>query len=237
MLFWRYCKDMQTSYFGYFGHAWLHTPKMIVSTCTRLWCLSVCKKQTSSFTSFLRYYILKNPAVWLADSILIHTITWELEFCQIWDWWWNINNNISLHFRLFPRKSDDKIFQKIPKPYFGAILSPLCQTLGKNEFSWKAGLCQFLDIPIIYHRAKNQKKLMSHFRENAELTNRHRQWWFYWILCRKGVQQLLISCVIIINCLFQIKILLPHVLLILLIPIYFITSTGFYHLDESDSEN
>ena len=69
MLFWRYCKDMQTSYFGYFGHAWLHTPKMIVSTCTRLWCLSVCKKQTSSFTSFLRYYILKNPAIWLADNI------------------------------------------------------------------------------------------------------------------------------------------------------------------------
>ena len=69
MLYWRYCKDMQTSYFGYFGHAWLHTSKMIISTCTRLWCLSVCKKQTSSFTSFLRYYILKNPAIWLADSI------------------------------------------------------------------------------------------------------------------------------------------------------------------------
>ena len=24
MLFWRYCIDMQTSYFGNFGHAWLH---------------------------------------------------------------------------------------------------------------------------------------------------------------------------------------------------------------------
>ena len=30
MLFWRYCKDMQTSYFWYFGHAWLHTPKNIL---------------------------------------------------------------------------------------------------------------------------------------------------------------------------------------------------------------
>ena len=69
MLYWRYCKDMQTSYFGYFGHAWLHTPKTIKSTCTSLWCVSVCKKQTSSLTSFLRYYILKNPAIWLADSI------------------------------------------------------------------------------------------------------------------------------------------------------------------------
>ena len=33
MLFWKHCKDMQT-YFGYFGQTWLHTPKMIVSTCT-----------------------------------------------------------------------------------------------------------------------------------------------------------------------------------------------------------
>ena len=28
-------KDMQT-YFGYFRHAWLHTPKVIVSACRRL---------------------------------------------------------------------------------------------------------------------------------------------------------------------------------------------------------
>ena len=39
MLFWRYCKDMQTSYFWCFGHAWLHMLKMIVSTCRRL-CMS-----------------------------------------------------------------------------------------------------------------------------------------------------------------------------------------------------
>ena len=44
-LFWRYCKDIETSYFGYFGHAWLNTHKihkMIVSTCRRLRCLSAC---------------------------------------------------------------------------------------------------------------------------------------------------------------------------------------------------
>ena len=28
MLFWKYCKDMATFYFGYFGYAWLHTSKM-----------------------------------------------------------------------------------------------------------------------------------------------------------------------------------------------------------------
>ena len=35
---------MQNTYFLYFGHGWLHTPKMIVSTYRRLWCLSACQK-------------------------------------------------------------------------------------------------------------------------------------------------------------------------------------------------
>ena len=52
-----------------------------------------------------------------------------------------------------------KVFKKSKKPYFGTSLD----TLGKNEFSWEKGLRQILDIPIIYHRAKNQKKLLSHF--------------------------------------------------------------------------
>ena len=33
-----------TSYFWYFGHALLHTPKMIVSACRILLCLSACSK-------------------------------------------------------------------------------------------------------------------------------------------------------------------------------------------------
>ena len=59
-------------YCGCFGHALLYTTKMIVSTCRRLRCLSTCQKQNSSFTSSLRYYILKNPAILLADSIWNH---------------------------------------------------------------------------------------------------------------------------------------------------------------------
>ena len=135
MLYWRYCKDMQTSYFGYFGHAWLHTPKIIKSTCTRLWCLSVCKKQTSSFILFLRYYILKNPAIWLAVPI------WGLEFCQIWDWWWNINNNISFHFRLSSRKTNDKFFLKIQKePILGpfwALFTRIWAKMKRKTPNWR----------------------------------------------------------------------------------------------------
>ena len=70
MLLWRYCKDMQT-YFGYFGYTWLQSTKMIVSPCRMLHFLSACKK---SCTFFLRYYILKDRVIWLADSILTHNL-------------------------------------------------------------------------------------------------------------------------------------------------------------------
>ena len=57
-----------------------------------------------------------------------------------------------------------KLFLKNPKrTYFGAILGPFYPNLNKNKFSWKKELCQFLEIPIIYHCAKNYKKLLSNF--------------------------------------------------------------------------
>ena len=80
-------------------------------------------------------------------------ITEDPGFCQIYDWCCNINNNVGFHFILFPRKTNDKISQKIQKPYFGTILAFFAQT-------WI--FCQFLNIPIIYHGAKNQKKLVWH---------------------------------------------------------------------------
>ena len=55
-----------------------------------------------------------------------------------------------------------KFFKKSKEAYFGAIFGPFFPNLGKNEFSWKTGLCQFLNIPIIYDCAKTQKKLMTH---------------------------------------------------------------------------
>ena len=70
---------------------------------------------------FLRYYILKNLAISLVLSILAHIS--KTSILPDMDWWWNINNNISFHFRLFPRKNNDKILQKIHKNrcwrYFG----------------------------------------------------------------------------------------------------------------------
>ena len=170
--------------------------KVLKLTCRKLWCLSTCKKWTSSLTSFQRYckdikkncyfvilsnlgmacdihlndsinlrksltficrhkisfilhiflellfyckdivnllwvlwaclamknksdiikWYIENFRVWLQEyqstssSILcwrlpaFWPITRETEFYQIWDWWWNINHNISFHFRFFLKK-------------------------------------------------------------------------------------------------------------------------------------
>ena len=40
------------------------------------------------------------------------------------------------------------------------------------NFPGKKRLCQFLNIPIIYHNAGNQKQLMTHFREKCRTDRR-----------------------------------------------------------------
>ena len=115
------------------------------------------QKQSSSFTSSLRYYILKNPAILLADSILVRN--WRPWVLPDMGLVLNINSNISFHFKLFWRKTNYKIFQK---PRFWDHLGLFCSNLDKNEFSRKKGICQFLNVPFIYHHTKNQKKLMCH---------------------------------------------------------------------------
>ena len=132
MLFWRYCKNMQTSYFGYFGHAWLNTSRMIVSNCRRLLCLSACQKYTSSLTSFLRYYILKNPAFdWQIAFWL--PITGEPEFCQMRDWWWNINKILVYILDYFQEKLTTRFFKKSKKPYTGAIWGLFLPKFGQKQ--------------------------------------------------------------------------------------------------------
>ena len=37
-------KIFQACYFRYSGHAWLRTPKVILSACRKSWCLSACRK-------------------------------------------------------------------------------------------------------------------------------------------------------------------------------------------------
>ena len=90
-------------------------------------------------------------------------ITGDPEFCQIWGWCWNINKNISFHFRLRPRKINDKIFQKRQKLNFEAAW-PFWSFLPKFGQKWifLEKRLSVLNIPIIYHRPKNQKTLICH---------------------------------------------------------------------------
>ena len=70
----------------------------------------------------------------------------------------------------FQEEPKTKFFKKSKKTYFGAILGLFSLNLGKNEFCWKKGLCQFLNIPLIYYRAKSQKK-RGIPEKNAKLTD------------------------------------------------------------------
>ena len=161
---------------------------MIVSTCRRLWSLSACQKYTSSLTSFLRYYILKNTMIWLADTILPHIS--RLKFYQTWDWWWNINNNISFYFRSFPRKTNDNIFQKIQKILFWGYFGPFLPKFGQNWNFLEKRAQSVFKITIIYHRGKSQKETNQLFLRKMLNWRADRQQWFYWTLRRTGVQLL-----------------------------------------------
>ena len=124
--------------FGYFGHARL---------CTQKWYYQFIE----NFCDYLQVRNQFHPPCFSEDwvSAFWH-ITWEPEFFQIWDWWWNINNNISFPFRLFLRKTNDKIFQKVLKKLFRGQFGSFLLKLGQNCFLWKRGFCLFLNIPFIF---------------------------------------------------------------------------------------
>ena len=63
--------------------------------------------------------------------------TWQQEFCQIWNWWWNISNNISFHFRSFPGKTE--YFKKSKNPIWEPFLALFAQIWGKMNFPGKKG--------------------------------------------------------------------------------------------------
>ena len=64
------------------------------------------------FLEILNFQRILRFEIWLADSSF-WPIIGDLQFSQTCDCWWNVNNNISFHFGLFPRKANDKMFQKI----------------------------------------------------------------------------------------------------------------------------
>ena len=116
MFFWRFYKDKQTSDFGYFGYAWLDAHNMLSST------------QRANLDVSLH---VKNKLHFFTSSLRILRFDWSTAFR-------------SISFRLFPGKTYHKIFQKIQKAYFGAILGNFCPNLEKNEFFLKKCSVSFL---------------------------------------------------------------------------------------------
>ena len=53
---------------------------------------------------------------------------------------------MNFHLKPNPEKSNAKFSGKCKKPWYLAALSLFYQFLGKNEFSQKFKLCQFLDL-------------------------------------------------------------------------------------------
>ena len=95
-------------------------------------------------------------------------ITRGPEFCQIWGWCWNINKDISFHFRLLPRKTNDKFFKKIQKTLFGghvAILAFSGQTWAKMNFPGKTDQSVFKYSNYLSSCQKSEKTNMPFLRK------------------------------------------------------------------------
>ena len=75
------------------------------------------------------------------------------------------------HSKPFPGKTNDKIFWKMRKaPPFLGILGSFLPKYGRIEIFQKNRLCQFLDIIITWKHARNHKKLITQFCDNALVT-------------------------------------------------------------------
>ena len=147
----------------------------MVSTCRKLQYLSPHQMLTLSFPFFLRYYILKNPAIWLSNSILVHNSRTRI-----------LNRNgigceISITILIiildyFQEKLLTKCFKK--KNTHTHTHTKTCHFgFSLPKFGQKKGLGQFLNIPIIWHCAKKSEKTndpflikMPNWRKNRKQT-------------------------------------------------------------------
>ena len=93
-------------------------------------------------------------------------ITWELEFCQAGDWWWNSNNNMTLNFRLFQGKINDNIFYKTQKNLFQGYFGPFLSKFGQTNFPGKKGICH-LSVFRYSNYLPSCKKSMIHSWEKC----------------------------------------------------------------------
>ena len=146
----RYCKLVILGTFGMSGYA---HPKWYYQLVENFDFFLHAENELHHFFSILRNYILKNLIYWLDDSILAYNSrTWRLSDMG---WWWNINNNISFHFKLFPGKTNNNFFSKNPK---GSILRFFFPKVGQNSiFLEKRALSDFKHSNYLPSCKKSEK--------------------------------------------------------------------------------
>ena len=108
-------------------------------------------------------------------------ITRKPEFCQIWDWWRDINNNISFHFRLLPRKNNDKIFQKTQKTLLLGHFGHFLPNFGQKWISLeKRALSVFIYSDYLPSCQKSEKTTGPFLRKTPNWQTDRRKDFIYW---------------------------------------------------------
>ena len=183
---------MQTCYLRYFGHVWLWTPKLIISTRKKL--LFICWQKNyiiaHVFLEILQRYA--NFLFWILwASLVMHTQNDKMKISMficmpkinfiipVFLQKLNFKESCNLRPRILPdnRNGDEtsittlifiidyflvklmtKFFKKNPKTLFSGPVGPFLTRCGKKWIFLEKRTYRFLDIPIIYHRAKKNKK-------------------------------------------------------------------------------
>ena len=135
------------------GHA---NSKIFWSTFNLCEFVSTSKKSGYFIDLLWRYGWLKNPAIWLAENILVHIS--GTQFFQNMGLCWNTANNTRFHYRTNSVKINDKISINAKNHVFGPFLIHFPNFLGKKIFPGKSG-------PVT-HNFTSVSSTMSKFRKN-----------------------------------------------------------------------
>ena len=131
-----------------------------------------------------------NPAIWLSDRILAHNSRTKF-----------LADKLVFILDYLKKKNRDKIFEKFKKNIFWCRFWSFLLTCRKKGIFLIKRTFFSIYIPIIYRRAKSNRKLMSYILEkcwaNGQTNGRtdgqtdrqtDRQWCFYRTFCWTGIQ-------------------------------------------------
>ena len=96
-------------------------------------CLSTCQKWKSYINLLVKYWLLKNTAISLAESHFV-AITWELDFSHAFSFRRMLRNHKNFYVTQIRDKTDYMIFLKSPKTMFFGHFWPFLVIFARWEF-------------------------------------------------------------------------------------------------------